>query len=142
MKKVNFTYKKCRNGWHLYDGRGFEGICSRCVLQIKHPTLRRFNVLRNTRLERGSRSLPDMQPTIGQMPMRSQGISTERLQADYRQAAALLQDDLVWSGDFDNIRFDLMELIRLQADLKVYPAPLTLIVQKLISEENDLSIGE
>lgn len=74
--------------------------------------------------------------------MRSQGISTERLQADYRQAASLLEDDLVWSGDFDNIRFDLMELIRLQADLKVYPASLTSIVQKLISEENDLSIGE
>lgn len=132
--------RKCRNGWHLYDGKGFEGICSRCVLQIKHPTLRRFNDLRNTRLERGSRSLPDMQPTTRQMPMRQRGINPERLQADYRQAAALLQHDLVWSGDFDNIRYDLMELIKLQADLKVYPAALTAIVQKLIEEENDLSI--
>ena len=142
MKKVNFTYRKCRNGWHLYDGKGFEGICSRCVLQIKHPTLRRFNDLRNTRLERGSRSLPNLQLTTGQMPMRYRNrvSNPERLHADYRQAASLLQDDLVWSGDFDNIRYDLMELIKLQADLKVYPAALTAIVQKLIAEENDLSI--
>ena len=66
--------------------------------------------------------------------------SKRRLNTDYKQAAALLKDDLVWSGDFDNIRYDLMELIRLQADLKVYPAALTAIVQKLIAEENDLSI--
>lgn len=64
----------------------------------------------------------------------------ERLYADYRQAVGLLKEDLVWSGDFDNIRYDLMELIKLQADLKVYPAALTAIVQKLIAEENDLSI--
>jgi hypothetical protein len=71
---------------------------------------------------------------------RTRGISPERLYADYKQAAALLKDDLVWSGDFDNIRFDLMELIQYHADMKVYPAALTDIVQTLIAEENDLSI--
>jgi len=67
-------------------------------------------------------------------------LSVERLYADYRQAAALLKDDLVWSGDFDNIRFDLMELIEYHADIKVYPAALTDIVQTLIADENDLSV--
>lgn len=76
------------------------------------------------------------------MPLRSRSrkLSVERLYADYKQAAALLKDNLVWSGDFDNIRFDLMELIQYHADMKVYPAALTEIVQTLISEENDLSI--
>lgn len=60
--------------------------------------------------------------------------------ADYKQAVALLRDDLVWSGDFDNIRFDLMELIDWHARNNVYPEHLTDLVQKLISEENDLSI--
>lgn len=62
------------------------------------------------------------------------------MHADYKQAAALLKDNLVWSGDFDNIRLDLMDLIQYQADSKVYPAALTEIVQKLIADENDLSI--
>lgn len=77
------------------------------------------------------------------MPLRSRNrglIKPERLYADYRQAASLLKDDLVWSGDFENIRNDLMELIEMHADLRVYPAALTDIVQKLIAEENDLSI--
>lgn len=63
-----------------------------------------------------------------------------RLRADYKQAASLLKEDLVWSQDFENIREALEELIRLQADLGVYPAPLTDIVQTLIADENDLSI--
>jgi len=67
-------------------------------------------------------------------------LSVERIYADYRQAASLLKDDLVWSGDFDNIRNDLMELIQYHADIKVYPAALTDIVQTLIADENDLSI--
>ena len=67
-------------------------------------------------------------------------LSVERLFADYKQAAGLLKDDLVWSGDFDNIRLDLMELIQYHANLKVYPAALSEIVQKLIADENDLSI--
>ena len=74
------------------------------------------------------------------MPLRRRPISTERLYADYKQAASLLKDDLVWSGDFDNIRYDLMELIQYHSDMRVYPAALTEIVQTLISEENDLSI--
>lgn len=66
--------------------------------------------------------------------------SKERLNADYRQAAALLRDDLVWSGDFDNIRMDLHDLIQFHASANYYPAVMTKIVQTLISEENDLSI--
>lgn len=67
-------------------------------------------------------------------------VKPERLFADYRQASALLKDDLVWSGDFDSIRMDLAELIDLQADLRIYPAALTDIVHKLIAEDNDLTI--
>jgi len=64
----------------------------------------------------------------------------KRLNADYRQAAALLKDDLVWSGDFDNIRMDLYDLIVFYASANYYPSALTNIVQSLIAEENDLSI--
>lgn len=64
----------------------------------------------------------------------------ERLYADYKQAAGLLKEDLVWSGDFENIRLDLMEMIDSAANQKIFSAHLTEIVQKLIAEENDLSI--
>lgn len=64
----------------------------------------------------------------------------ERLYADYKQAAALLKEDLVWSGDFENIRLDLMEMIDSAANQKIFTHHLTEIVQKLIAEENDLSI--
>jgi hypothetical protein len=70
------------------------------------------------------------------MPMRQR----QRLEADYKQAASLLKDDLVWSGDFDNIRYDLMELIQRFVEAEMYPEPMTAIVQKLIADENDLSI--
>jgi len=63
-----------------------------------------------------------------------------RLIADYRQAVALLRDDLVWSGDFDNIRYDLMLLIEQHVKGDNFPEHLTEIVQKLIADENDLSI--
>lgn len=66
--------------------------------------------------------------------------SKRRLNADYNQAAALLKDDLVWSGDFDNIRMDLHDLIVFYASANYYPWAMTNIVQKLIAEENDLSI--
>jgi hypothetical protein len=66
--------------------------------------------------------------------------SRQRLNADYKQAAALLKDDLVWSGDFDNIRTDLMELIERFVASEIYPEPMTAIVQKLIADENDLSV--
>jgi hypothetical protein len=72
------------------------------------------------------------------MPMRPGRLN--RLHADYKQAASLLREDLVWSGDFDNIRFDLMELIERHAREDNYPADLSDLVQKLISEENNLSI--
>lgn len=74
------------------------------------------------------------------MRLRSRSISTERLFADYKQAASLLKDDLVWSGDFDSIRDSLRELIQKHAKSGNYPAELTEIVQTLISEENDLSV--
>lgn len=64
----------------------------------------------------------------------------ERLYADYKQASALLKEDLVWSGDFENIRLDLMEMIDSAANQKIFTPHLTEIVQKLIAEENDLSI--
>jgi hypothetical protein len=64
----------------------------------------------------------------------------QRLYADYRQAAALLRDDLVWSGDFDSIRYDLMCLIEREAEEKKYTPEMTALVHKLIAEENDLSI--
>ena len=63
-----------------------------------------------------------------------------RLNADYRQAAALLKDNLVWSGDFENIRIELLELIERYIQVQLYPENITAIVQKLIAEENDLSI--
>ena len=63
-----------------------------------------------------------------------------RLRADYKQAAALLADDLVWSGDFDNIRLDLMEIIHSHVRDDFYPLAMNELVQKLIADENDLSI--
>lgn len=63
-----------------------------------------------------------------------------RLYTDYKQAVALLRDNqLVWSSDFDSIRLELANLIE-SASLS-WPPALTEIVQKLISSENDLSIG-
>lgn len=80
--------------------------------------------------------MPHLSQKSRQVPMRQR----QRLVADYRQAASLLKDDLVWSGDFDNIRYDLMMLISQHADEEVFPKNLTKIVQNLIAEENDLSI--
>jgi hypothetical protein len=74
------------------------------------------------------------------MRYRTRGLKVERLKADYKQAAGLLRHDLVWSDDFDSIRMYLAELIDLQADMGIYPAALTEIVQTLISVENDLTI--
>lgn len=59
---------------------------------------------------------------------------------DYRQAAGLLRDDLVWSSDFEAIRLDLANLIATHAAMDNYPAPLTEIVRTLIADENDLTI--
>ena len=65
-----------------------------------------------------------------------------RLAADFKQASALLRDNhLIWSSDFDDIRLDLARLIDLYSKMDSYPSALNEIVQKLISTENDLSIG-
>lgn len=74
------------------------------------------------------------------MRYQTRGIKIERLRADYKQAAGLLKEDLVWSTDFEAIRRDLAELMQMQAEIGVYPAALTNIVQTLIADENDLSI--
>jgi hypothetical protein len=65
-----------------------------------------------------------------------------RLFNDFKQASALLRDQhLIWSSDFDEIRLDLARLIDLYVKMNSYPSALNEIVQKLISTENDLSIG-
>ena len=65
-----------------------------------------------------------------------------RLFNDFKQASALLKDNhLIWSSDFDEIRLDLARLIDLYVKMNSYPSALNEIVQKLISTENDLSIG-
>ena len=127
--------KKCRNGWHLYDGKGFAQVCSKCILGINHPTLRRMNVLRTQRrgLVRAG-LLPDMRQETKRLPLRPRQI------ADYKQAASLLKEDLVWSGDFDNVRYELLLLIEQHIRDEDFPPAISRIVQKLIAEENDLTI--
>lgn len=68
------------------------------------------------------------------------GAGVSRRYADYKQASALLAEDLVWSSDFESIRLDLARLINLYATLEEYPIYLTNIVQSLIADENDLTI--
>lgn len=68
----------------------------------------------------------------------------ERRIADFRQAAALLRDkNLVWSADLDSIREDLADYLE-QAVTLGYDTneSLQYIVQNLIADENDLSIGD
>lgn len=70
--------------------------------------------------------------------------ASERRRADFRQAAALLRDpNLVWSADLDSIREDLARFLE-QALALGYDNNVTLqhIVQSLIADENDLSIGD
>lgn len=71
-------------------------------------------------------------------------MSEMRLYADFKQAAALLDDDnLVWSEDLNSIRKHLSRLISDQAILTGHNNPhLVQIVQILIAEENDLTIGD
>lgn len=69
--------------------------------------------------------------------------TNQRQYNDFKQASALLLDNnLLWSNDFDSIRLDLARLIDLYAKMGHYPSALDEIVQKLISTENDLSIGD
>lgn len=70
--------------------------------------------------------------------------TNERLYADFKQAAALLDDDnLVWDGDLDAIRRDLARYISAKAALGASNnAHLINLVQTVIAEENDISIGD
>ena len=133
--------RKCKNGWHLDDARGFKGICSECLLRIPHPTLRRMKRRADELLLRGERRrlvreglLPDMRQETKRLPLRPRQI------ADYKQAASLLKEDLVWSGDFDNVRYELLLLIEQHIRDEDFPPAISRIVQKLIAEENDLTI--
>ena len=69
-------------------------------------------------------------------------MKTERVTADFRQAAALLRDqNLVWSADLDCIREDLANYLETKATLGSANNPhLIAVVQRLLAEENDLSI--
>ena len=68
----------------------------------------------------------------------------ERIYADFKQAAALLDDDnLIWSSDLDSIRKDLSKYISDRAILGGANSPhLIQVVQSFIATENDLSIGD
>lgn len=65
-----------------------------------------------------------------------------RIYADFRQAAALLRDkNLVWSADLDCIREDLAEYIESRALFgQSNGQHLINVVQRLLDDENDLSI--
>lgn len=69
-------------------------------------------------------------------------MKSERITADFRQAAALLRDkNLVWSADLDCIREDLANYLETKATLGSANNPhLIAVVQRLLAEENDLSI--
>lgn len=69
-------------------------------------------------------------------------MKSERVTADFRQAAALLRDkNLVWSADLDSIREDLAEYLETKATLGSANNPhLVAVVQRLLADENDLSI--
>mgnify|MGYP007071576489 CR=1 FL=1 len=65
-----------------------------------------------------------------------------RIYADFRQAAALLRDkNLVWSADLDCIREDLANYIESRALFgQSNGQHLINVVQRLLDDENDLSI--
>lgn len=69
--------------------------------------------------------------------------TSERLYADFKQAAALLDDDnLVWDDNLDAIRRDLARYISVKASLGAGNNPhLINLVQTLIADENDITIG-
>ena len=70
--------------------------------------------------------------------------TNNRIAADFKQAAALLDDDkLVWSCDLDSIRKDLAKYLEAKAGLGSGNHPnLIAVVQALIAVENDISIGD
>jgi len=65
-----------------------------------------------------------------------------RIYADFRQAAALLRDkNLVWSADLDCIREDLAEYLEQRALFGAANSEhLIAVVQRLLADENDLSV--
>jgi hypothetical protein len=69
-------------------------------------------------------------------------MKTERIYADFKQAASLLRDkNLVWSADLNCIREDLAEYIESKATLGSANNPhLIAVVQRLLADENDLTI--
>ena len=69
-------------------------------------------------------------------------IRNERIYTDFRQAAALLRDkNLVWSADLDCIREDLANYIESRALFgQSNGQHLINVVQRLLDDENDLSI--
>jgi hypothetical protein len=74
--------------------------------------------------------------------MAIRGMKTERIYADFKQAASLLRDkNLVWSADLNCIREDLAEYIESKATLGSANNPhLIAVVQRLLADENDLTI--
>ena len=70
--------------------------------------------------------------------------TSQQLYADFKQAAGLLDDDnLVWSSDLDSIRLDLARYLSAKASLGAANNPhLIQLVQTLLAEENDITIGD
>lgn len=70
--------------------------------------------------------------------------TNERLYADFKQAAALLDDDnLIWDDDLHAIRRDLSRYLSAKASLGAGNNPhLIQLVQTLIADENDITIGD
>jgi len=70
--------------------------------------------------------------------------TNERLYADFKQAAALLDDDnLLWDDDLNAIRRDLARYLSAKAALGAGNDPyLIQLVQTLIADENDITIGD
>lgn len=65
----------------------------------------------------------------------------QRIYADFKQAAALLHDDLVWSNDMEAIRKPLARYISNRAaDGLDNDVDLIEIVQNLIADENDITV--
>lgn len=67
-----------------------------------------------------------------------------RIKTDFKQAIGLLRDkNLVWSADLDCIREDLAQYLESALEGGFYKQrSLLRIVESLIADENDLSIGD
>jgi hypothetical protein len=69
--------------------------------------------------------------------------TSQQLYADFKQAAGLLDDDnLIWDDNLDAIRRDLARYISAKASLGAANDPYLInLVQTLIADENDITIG-